>query len=153
VFAARQTGRVTAITGRFVIPPVKCESRNFMEAETIQRDAPKASSMGGRTPLVRLAIQAVSAGISPLSIINSALVPGRETVGEQFATRQMFLPDMMPSAEAVLATKAVLKVEFRKHGIWNRAADGGCCCPGHIQGGHSRDTQATGRNTACRQRF
>ena len=64
-----------------------------------------------------LALQALSAGISPLDAISNGFVPGIEAVGEQFARGQVFLPDMMASAEAMRAAMAVLEVELRKQGI------------------------------------
>ncbi len=63
-----------------------------------------------------LAQQALSLGIAPLDAINHGFVPGMEAVGEQFAKAQMFLPDMMASAEAMRAAMAVLEVELRRQG-------------------------------------
>ena len=64
-----------------------------------------------------LARQALSEGISPLAAISDGLVPGIEAVGEQFAKRQIFLPDLMASAEAMQAAMGVLDLELRKEGI------------------------------------
>ena len=63
-----------------------------------------------------LAQQAVSNGIPPLEAINNGYVPGMHDVGEQFARGQMFLPDMMASAEAMRAAMSVLDPELRKLG-------------------------------------
>ena len=63
-----------------------------------------------------LAQQAVSAGIPPIDAINSGYVPGMQDVGEQFARGQMFLPDMMASAEAMRAAMAVLDPELKRLG-------------------------------------
>lgn len=63
-----------------------------------------------------LAQQAVSSGIAPIDAINNGYVPGMHDVGEQFAKGQMFLPDMMASAEAMRAAMAVLDPELRKLG-------------------------------------
>jgi corrinoid protein of di/trimethylamine methyltransferase len=63
-----------------------------------------------------LAQQAVSAGMVPLDAINRGYVSGMHEVGEQFAKGQMFLPDMMASAEAMRAAMAVLDPELRKLG-------------------------------------
>ena len=63
-----------------------------------------------------LAQQAIAAGTAPLEAINSGYVPGMHDVGEQFAHGQMFLPDMMASAEAMRAAMAVLDPELRKLG-------------------------------------
>jgi corrinoid protein of di/trimethylamine methyltransferase len=55
-------------------------------------------------------------GIAPLQAINDGYVPGMQAVGEQFAKGQMFLPDMMASAEAMRAAMAVLDPELKKLG-------------------------------------
>lgn len=63
-----------------------------------------------------LAQQAIAAGTMPLDAIHQGYVPGMHDVGEQFARGQMFLPDMMASAEAMRAAMAVLDPELRKQG-------------------------------------
>lgn len=63
-----------------------------------------------------LARQAVDSGVAPLDAINNGYVPGMHDVGEQFAKGQMFLPDMMASAEAMRAAMAVLDPELTKLG-------------------------------------
>ena len=63
-----------------------------------------------------LAQQALSGGMAPIDAINNGYVPGMHDVGEQFARGQMFLPDMMASAEAMRAAMAILDPELRKLG-------------------------------------
>jgi corrinoid protein of di/trimethylamine methyltransferase len=63
-----------------------------------------------------LAQQAIAAGTAPLDAINNGYVPGMHDVGDQFAHGQMFLPDMMASAEAMRAAMAVLDPELKKQG-------------------------------------
>src|SRR6266498_445354 len=63
-----------------------------------------------------LAQQAVSSGVAPIDAINQGYVPGMHDVGEQFARGQMYLPDMMASAEAMRAAMAVLGPELKKLG-------------------------------------
>jgi corrinoid protein of di/trimethylamine methyltransferase len=63
-----------------------------------------------------LARQALSEGLAPIEVINNGYVVGMHDVGEQFARGQMFLPDMMASAEAMRAAMAVLDPELRKLG-------------------------------------
>jgi len=63
-----------------------------------------------------LALHAVSAGIPPIDAIHLGFVPGMHEVGEQFAKGQMYLPDMMASAEAMRAAMAVLDPELKKLG-------------------------------------
>ena len=63
-----------------------------------------------------LALRAVASGVAPIDAINQGYVPGMHDVGEQFARGQMYLPDMMASAEAMRAAMAVLDPELKKLG-------------------------------------
>ncbi len=63
-----------------------------------------------------LAEQGLAAGMAPIEAINNGYVPGMHDVGEQFARGQMFLPDMMASAEAMRAAMSVLDPELKKLG-------------------------------------
>ena len=63
-----------------------------------------------------LAQEALSVGVAPLDAINQGYVAGMHEVGEQFARGQMFLPDMMASAEAMRAAMSVLDPELKKLG-------------------------------------
>jgi corrinoid protein of di/trimethylamine methyltransferase len=63
-----------------------------------------------------LAQQSLSSGFMPLDSINLGFVPGMHHVGEEFAQRRMFLPDMMASAEAMRAAMSVLDPQLRKLG-------------------------------------
>lgn len=63
-----------------------------------------------------LAREALSAGIAALDAIDHGFVPGMTQVGEEFARRTMFLPDMMAAAEAMKAAMAVLEPELKKEG-------------------------------------
>ena len=63
-----------------------------------------------------LAQNALRDGILPLDAINLGFVPGMHYVGEQFAMRTMFLPDMMASAEAMRAAMGVLEKALTQSG-------------------------------------
>jgi len=63
-----------------------------------------------------LAQQAIANGMPPLAAINNGYVPGMQEVGEQFARGEMFLPDMMASAEAMRAAMSVLDPALKKEG-------------------------------------
>ena len=71
---------------------------------------------GAPDTALTLALQSVDAGIPPLESINNGFVSGMHAVGEQFGKGQMFLPDMMASAEAMRAALAVLDPELMKLG-------------------------------------
>ena len=76
--------------------------------QSIIDGAPDTASM--------LAQQALAAGTAPLDAIDKGYVPGMHAVGEQFARGQMFLPDMMASAEAMRAAMSILDPALRKLG-------------------------------------
>ena len=63
-----------------------------------------------------LARQALASGVDPLEAINHGYLNGVTYVGERFGCREMFLPDMLASAEAMKAAVAVLDPEIRKRG-------------------------------------
>lgn len=71
---------------------------------------------GAPDTAAQLARQALEMGAEPLDAINNGYVPGMHFVGEQFAQRNMFLPDMMASAEAMRAAMAVLEPELKRLG-------------------------------------
>jgi trimethylamine corrinoid protein len=63
-----------------------------------------------------LARKALEQGMAPLEAIDQGFVPGMNEVGEMYAQRKMFLPDMLASAEAMKAAMAVLEPELKKQG-------------------------------------
>jgi corrinoid protein of di/trimethylamine methyltransferase len=63
-----------------------------------------------------LAQTGVRSGVAPLAAIHEGYVPGMSYVGEQFAQRRLFLPDMVASAEAMKAAMAVLEPELQRLG-------------------------------------
>jgi corrinoid protein of di/trimethylamine methyltransferase len=63
-----------------------------------------------------LAETGLQMGIAPLAAIHEGYVPGMNHVGEQFAQRQLFLPDMVAAAEAMKAAMSVLDPELKKLG-------------------------------------
>lgn len=63
-----------------------------------------------------LARQALAEGIAPLQAINLGFVPGMTEVGEQYAQRKMYLPDMLAAAEAMKAAMSVLDPELKRQG-------------------------------------
>ena len=69
-----------------------------------------------------LARQALELGIAPLEAIDQGYVPGMTEVGAQYTQLQMFLPDMLASAEAMKAAMAVLEPELTRQGRQRPAA-------------------------------
>ena len=90
-------------------------------AESLQ--AMRQSIIDGAPDAARaLAHTALREGIAPLEAIDNGFVPGMHFVGEQFARRAMFLPDMMASAEAMRAAMLVLEPELKRQGATRTAA-------------------------------
>jgi corrinoid protein of di/trimethylamine methyltransferase len=63
-----------------------------------------------------VAKQALLEGVAPLEAIDRGFAPGMAEVGEQYAQRKMFLPDMLASAEAMKAAMGVLELELKRLG-------------------------------------
>lgn len=68
----------------------------------------------GKTDQARdFANQSLKAGITPLDAINKGLTPAIRLVGERFGRMEMFLPEMVASAEAMEAAVALLEPHFK----------------------------------------
>ena len=65
---------------------------------------------------VALAKQAIEAGIDPLDAIANGYVLGVNQVGENFASGQAFLPELVMAGEAMKAAVATLEPEMQKRG-------------------------------------
>lgn len=68
---------------------------------------------GDKDGIVALVERALGEGLSPLQISNEGLLPGLEEVGRRFGRNQIFLPQVMLSAETMQAAFARLKQELR----------------------------------------
>jgi corrinoid protein of di/trimethylamine methyltransferase len=90
--------------------------RIFMMLDDIFSAMRQSIVAGAPDTASHLAQQALAGGVLPLQAINLGYVPGMAVVGEEFAHGQMFLPDMMASAEAMRAAMAVLDPELKKQG-------------------------------------
>jgi 5-methyltetrahydrofolate--homocysteine methyltransferase len=70
---------------------------------------------GDRDQIVSLVEEAFIEGLNPLQVSNEGLLPGLEEVGRRFEKNQVFLPQVMRSAETMQAAFARLKQEM--HGV------------------------------------
>jgi 5-methyltetrahydrofolate--homocysteine methyltransferase len=68
---------------------------------------------GDRENIVSLVEKALQEGMSPLQISNEGLLPGLEEVGRRFEKNQVFLPQVMLSADTMQAAFGRLKQEMR----------------------------------------
>ena len=73
--------------------------------------------MDGMPSMAKEAVRkALAEGVEPMVALNTGCVPAMDYVGERFGCREMFLPDVLASSEAMKAAVAVLEPEMRKRG-------------------------------------
>jgi len=82
---------------------------NVIQGRKTQDDVGIDDSLAGTPGVVELVQQALESNVSPQVIIAEGLTAGMEVVGEKFATKEYFIPDMLASAEAVGAAMDILK--------------------------------------------
>jgi corrinoid protein of di/trimethylamine methyltransferase len=83
-----------------------------MDKQAIMDAYKKAVIEGDAKKVVALAEESIAAGISPLQSIEGGLTPGISEVGDAFGRGEMFLPEMVASAEAMEAAMNVLEPHF-----------------------------------------
>jgi 5-methyltetrahydrofolate--homocysteine methyltransferase len=96
---------------------------------------------GDREGIVPLVEAALAEGFSPLAVSNDGLLPGLEEVGRRFGRNQVFLPQVMLSAETMQAAFARLKSELSGE----RAASLGKILMATVEG----DIHDIGKNIVC----
>ncbi len=96
---------------------------------------------GDRENIISLVEQAFHEGLTPLQISNEGLLPGLEEVGRRFGKNQLFLPQVMLSAETMQAAFARLKEEMRQDSI----ASNGKILMATVEG----DIHDIGKNIVC----
>jgi 5-methyltetrahydrofolate--homocysteine methyltransferase len=79
------------------------QGRKTTDDEGIDED------MTGQPAVLELTQMALDQNISAKEIISEGLTAGMQVVGEKFATKEYFIPDMLASAEAVGAAMDILK--------------------------------------------
>jgi len=82
---------------------------NVIQGRKTQEDVGIDESRTGTPAVSELVQQALESSISPQVIITEGLTAGMQVVGEKFATKEYFIPDMLASAEAVGAAMDILK--------------------------------------------
>ena len=71
---------------------------------------------GAPEKAAELAQRALADGVDPLEAVNQGFAVGITFAGDQFGCGEMFLPDLLASAEAMKAAMDVLEPEMRKRG-------------------------------------
>ena len=82
---------------------------NVIQGRKTQDDEGIEEGLSGTPGVVELTQLALENKIPPEAIITQGLTAGMQTVGEKFAAKEYFIPDMLASAEAVGAAMDILK--------------------------------------------
>jgi len=82
---------------------------NVIQGRKIKDDEGIDEDMLGTPGVLELTQLALEKNISPAIIITQGLTAGMQVVGEKYATKEYFIPDMLASAEAVGAAMDILK--------------------------------------------
>ncbi len=76
---------------------------------TIYEDISSAVQRGKRKEVAPLVQQAIDEGCSAEDILNQALIPAMDVIGEKFSQGEVFVPEMLVAARAMSAGTDVLK--------------------------------------------
>ena len=66
--------------------------------------------------VVSTTAKSLEAGIEPLEIIENGLLPGLNTIGEMFETEEIFLPELMKSAQIFQGAMDLLQPKIKEMG-------------------------------------
>ena len=80
-------------------------------------DSLKAMIISGRKSDVPFAVEALLKEMSPIDIINEQIIPALDEVGKAYEEGELFLPQMMVSAEAVKTAFGVLDSHMTGHNV------------------------------------
>ena len=71
---------------------------------------------GDTAEAVKLAEQAIEAGIDPMEAIEKGYVVGIDHIGDLFGSGEIFLPELVMAGEAMKSAMSILEVEMEKQG-------------------------------------
>jgi 5-methyltetrahydrofolate--homocysteine methyltransferase len=93
---------------------------------------------GNAKEVIVLTRQALDAGTRPGEILDRGLLPGMDTVGQQFKVGLMFIPEVLFAAKAMSAAMEILRPLLAASGV----SDAGTVVIGTVQG----DLHSIGKN-------
>ena len=103
--------------------------------------SPYPPQMKGQPGADELTRQALDEGVSPNDILNMALVPAMNSVGQKYTENKIFVPQMLLSAKAMSASMAHLKPFFQSGEVKRK----GVFIMGTVMG----DLHDIGKNLCC----
>ncbi|MCE1199684.1 MAG: cobalamin-dependent protein [Marinilabiliales bacterium] len=83
-----------------------------VEFGKIDQKSPFPPQMRGMDGALELTAQALEASVSPVAILEEALIPAMANVGRKFSENKVFVPQMLMSAKAMGVSMAQLKPFF-----------------------------------------
>jgi len=83
-----------------------------VEMGKVNASTPYPPEMKGQDGADELTKKALDEGIKPEEILNIALIPAMEKVGQKFSEKKIFIPQMLMSAKAMTAAIEHLKPFF-----------------------------------------
>lgn len=83
-----------------------------VENGKISKSSPYPPAMKDQDGADELAKSALDSGIKPEEILEGALIPAMERVGEKFTRKEIYVPQMLMSAKAMTSAMAHLKPYF-----------------------------------------
>lgn len=84
-----------------------------IEAGKVNRAAPFPPQMKDLPGADEYTQEALKEGVSPVDILNQALIPAMDKVGQKFSEHKIFVPQMLISAKAMNASMQLLKPYFQ----------------------------------------
>jgi len=87
--------------------------KECVESGKVNQESPYPPQMKGQPGADEYTQEALKEGISPVDILNEALVPAMEKIGQMFSEHKIFVPQMLISAKAMNASMQYLKPYFQ----------------------------------------
>jgi len=112
-----------------------------VENGKVNLSSPYPPQMKGQPGADELTRQALDEGIAPGDVLNNALVPAMNRVGQKYTENKIFVPQMLLSAKAMSASMAHLKPFFQSGEVQRK----GVFIMGTVMG----DLHDIGKNLCC----
>lgn len=90
---------------------------NVIQGRATKDDEGMEGNLAGQPGVSELTQQALDQGIDVQKLIKEGLTDGMQVVGDKFAAKEYFIPDMLASAEAVSGAMDILKPYLEASGV------------------------------------
>src|SRR2546428_9398789 len=117
--------------------------RTYLSHEYLFQKRAERVIRGDGEPAAALARQSLELGIAPLESIDNGFEKGIRVVGDRFGAGELFLPELVMSAEAMKAALAILEPELAKTAVARESQGSVLACT--VQG----DIHDIGKRIVC----